>query len=263
MLSYDQGVTWSVIYSHIGGCVVEGLTETITIPKDAPSGDVLFGWNWFNHAGNREMYQNCAVITITGGGAGLTDQTKYPPPFIANAGINQCATVEGIDIVFPKPGAQVVYGGTYKGTTPTSGAGITGTNCEGAVSSGTSSNTTTTGSATAPDTSGSASASVPAGPADTSASSSAPGAATVSSSPASGSGSSLPAVAAVSDSATTSTGASPATATSPAQTKACKRKRSRSLSADVHGNVERRHERLVRKGTGRVAALPAEHITHA
>ena len=36
---------------------MEGLTESIEIPGDAPGGDVLFAWNWFNEEGNREMYE--------------------------------------------------------------------------------------------------------------------------------------------------------------------------------------------------------------
>lgn len=43
------------------------------------------------------MYMNCAVVTVQGGGSGLDG----PAPFVANAGVNQCATIEGIDTVFP------------------------------------------------------------------------------------------------------------------------------------------------------------------
>lgn len=55
VMSYDMGKTWNVIYSIMGGCVIESLTEAVTIPKEAPSGEALFGWNWFNKLGNREM----------------------------------------------------------------------------------------------------------------------------------------------------------------------------------------------------------------
>lgn len=40
---------------------------------------------------------NCAVVTVTGGGSGLTG----PAPFVANAGTNDCSTIEGVDVVFP------------------------------------------------------------------------------------------------------------------------------------------------------------------
>ena len=54
-MSYDNGASWNVIYSIIGGCLVEGLTQDVKIPADAPSGEALFAWNWFNLLGNREM----------------------------------------------------------------------------------------------------------------------------------------------------------------------------------------------------------------
>ncbi len=127
-LSYDQGATWTVIHSVIGGCMVEGLTDLpFTLPASAPSGTALFAWAWFNHLGNREMYQNCAVVTITGGGAGL----EGPTPFVANAGVNECHTLEGIDVVFPEPGSSVQYGGAYTSSKPTAPAGFTGSNCVG------------------------------------------------------------------------------------------------------------------------------------
>jgi hypothetical protein len=55
VLSYDQGKSWNVIYSIIGGCVIDGLTESVKIPEEAPSGEAIFGWTWFNKVGNREM----------------------------------------------------------------------------------------------------------------------------------------------------------------------------------------------------------------
>lgn len=73
--------------------------------------------------------QNCAVVDITNGGSGL-NPTDYPAPFVANAGVNQCSTIENVDPVFPNPGKNVKYGGAYAGTTPESGKGITGTGCD-------------------------------------------------------------------------------------------------------------------------------------
>ena len=129
-MSYDLGATWSVIFSYVGGCLIEGLTTSLTIPTDAPSGEALFSWSWFNLLGNREMYQNCAVVTITDGGNGLSAES-YPAPFVANAGVNECVTIEGTAVVFPNPGINVRYGGTYANTKPTTPAGFTGTNCVG------------------------------------------------------------------------------------------------------------------------------------
>lgn len=130
VMSYDYGQTWQVIFSYIGGCMVEGSTTEFTLPADAPNGEAMFGWNWFNRVGNREMYQNCAVVTITNGGGGLSPSV-YPVPFVANAGVNGCSTVEGQDPVFPEPGPNVRYGGAYAGGNAQSGLGITGSNCYG------------------------------------------------------------------------------------------------------------------------------------
>jgi hypothetical protein len=71
--------------------------------------------------------QNCASVEITGGGSGLTG----PAPFVANANVNECATIENIDVVFPNPGSSVKYGGSYASTRPTAPAGFSGSNCVG------------------------------------------------------------------------------------------------------------------------------------
>ena len=92
---------------------------------------------WFNNLGNREMYMNCAVVTISGGGSGnsggITDGKPDNPLiydnqgigkraelqrrdwggpglFIANIG-NGCTVPAGKDVLFPSPGSDVTYGG--------------------------------------------------------------------------------------------------------------------------------------------------------
>ncbi|ORX38345.1 hypothetical protein BD324DRAFT_578018 [Kockovaella imperatae] len=125
-LSYDDGKTWSVIQSYMGGCPIDSLSYDVEIPSDAPSGDAIFSWSWFNWEGNREMYQNCAVVTIQNGGSGL-DPIRYPPPFVANVDAAPgCATIEGVSVVFPNPGANVRYGGEYRDSKPTKPTGFTG-----------------------------------------------------------------------------------------------------------------------------------------
>lgn len=47
-LSYDSGKTWSTIWSYMGGCVLDKTTYDVVIPPEAPSGEVLFAWDWFN-----------------------------------------------------------------------------------------------------------------------------------------------------------------------------------------------------------------------
>lgn len=53
-LSYNNGVTFKVIKSIIGGCPIER-TYDFTVPSSAPGGQALLAWTWFNHEGNREM----------------------------------------------------------------------------------------------------------------------------------------------------------------------------------------------------------------
>ncbi|KAL8831993.1 MAG: hypothetical protein Q9170_005055 [Blastenia crenularia] len=70
--------TWKVINSIDGGCPSNhpgnvGDDPTgygadkfkFAIPPQIPTGDYTLAWTWFNKIGNREMYMNCAPITVT------------------------------------------------------------------------------------------------------------------------------------------------------------------------------------------------------
>lgn len=70
-LTYDLGKSFHVIESMLGNCPDPKKYE-FTIPSDAPSGKALLAWSWFNKIGNREMYMNCAMVTI-GGGSNSTE----------------------------------------------------------------------------------------------------------------------------------------------------------------------------------------------
>ncbi|KAF2209361.1 hypothetical protein CERZMDRAFT_47221, partial [Cercospora zeae-maydis SCOH1-5] len=114
-LSYDNGATFRVIKSIIGGCP---LTQTynFTIPSYAPDGNALLSWSWQNREGNREFYQNCAQIAIDPSSSQRERrhslETFQSLPFIWKAnleGINDCATREREDPVYPNPGPDVVY----------------------------------------------------------------------------------------------------------------------------------------------------------
>lgn len=113
-LSYDQGATWKAFKSFIGGCVgiQPGGSQAFqfTIPSGAPQGEALFGWTWFNHEGNREMYMNCAVVTIGSSKKLAKRSLSGPDMFIANIG-NGCSTAAGKDVYFPLPGSDVQFGG--------------------------------------------------------------------------------------------------------------------------------------------------------
>lgn len=62
-LSYDQGEKFSVIKSIIGSCPLAGEYRFV-VPTDAPAGEALLAWTWFNRLGYREMYMNCAQVII-------------------------------------------------------------------------------------------------------------------------------------------------------------------------------------------------------
>ncbi|KAK6513932.1 hypothetical protein TWF506_008362 [Arthrobotrys conoides] len=125
-ITYDNPPTkdsvFKVVQSYEGGCPIvnsgnlngnanEGLPEfNVQLPEGLKAGEAVFVWTWFNRIGNREMYMNCAPITI--GGSGSSDSTfnSLPDMFVANingAKNNACTTKEGVDIVFPNPGSNV------------------------------------------------------------------------------------------------------------------------------------------------------------
>jgi len=113
-LSYDGGKTFTVIESIIGGCPLQASYD-FTIPADSRPGEAIFSWTWFNQIGNREMYMNCAPVTIGGGGSSggakrAAAFTTRPQIFVANVG-NGCGTEEGAPVQIPNPGPDVVNGG--------------------------------------------------------------------------------------------------------------------------------------------------------
>lgn len=115
-LSFDGGKTFEVIKSYIGNCPADpNATLDFTMPADVQNGNAIFAWTWFNNTGNREMYMNCAAVTIGGGGGSKRKRTDIqkrgnrPGIFIANIGppANGCATTEHFDVEFPEPGDDV------------------------------------------------------------------------------------------------------------------------------------------------------------
>jgi hypothetical protein len=165
-ITYDKEPTKSsvfkVIHSIEGGCPIQGVagnngdnanavdpsTYSFKIPSTLPTGDATLAWTWFNKIGNREMYMNCAPITITAGSAkrdeedlearNVTqlmerDQAAFnalPNMFVANLG-NGCGTVDSKDTIFPNAGDSVE---TLAGSTTTDLKAPTGSACGAAVS---------------------------------------------------------------------------------------------------------------------------------
>ncbi|KAL2112994.1 hypothetical protein VUR80DRAFT_5754 [Thermomyces stellatus] len=138
-LSYDKGESFQVIQSIVGGCPVSGgASFDFTIPADAPNSDAaIFSWSWINKIGNREFYQNCAVVSISGGQDseggkrrrqdGSVAFKDRPEMFVANI-IDGCSTAEGTDVLFPDPGPDVLM--NTEGTPPE------GPNCGAPVQGG-------------------------------------------------------------------------------------------------------------------------------
>lgn len=121
-ISEDNGATFKVVKSYLGGCPIANASFKFNVPKETKTGRVLFAWTWFNNIGQREMYMNCAAITITGGGAGLSG---LPEIFKANIGTQSpgCITEENFDIQFPDPGLDVVTAPSARLKLPPSGCG--------------------------------------------------------------------------------------------------------------------------------------------
>ncbi|RJE22549.1 hypothetical protein PHISCL_05125 [Aspergillus sclerotialis] len=134
---------WMVIKSFEGGCPAKaegnlsGNDDTVfdfSIPEGISPGKYTLAWTWFNRIGNREMYMNCAPITVEGGSKkrdaeaetpGFTKRDNFPQMFVAN--INGCMTTEGYDITFPNPGSVVSKDGDPKNLLPQGQAACKGT----------------------------------------------------------------------------------------------------------------------------------------
>ncbi|KAF9974617.1 hypothetical protein BGZ73_001915 [Actinomortierella ambigua] len=87
-LSYDGGKKWVVIKEVLRECLrgnINPATYTIPvkIPKNAPSGRVIFQWLWNNAVGNRELYSNCIDMKIKGTNGGSLSGKE---PVIINYG---------------------------------------------------------------------------------------------------------------------------------------------------------------------------------
>jgi hypothetical protein len=121
-LSYDQGETFKVIKSMIGGCPLK-TSYDFTIPSYAPSGEALFAWSWQNKIGNREFYMNCAAVKVQGGQSkretSFDSMDSLPGIWKADLkSITECTTSEGESPVYPHPGPDVEYGDGFGSSSP-------------------------------------------------------------------------------------------------------------------------------------------------
>ncbi|KPV76822.1 uncharacterized protein RHOBADRAFT_6848, partial [Rhodotorula graminis WP1] len=109
-VSYDYMATQVVIASWIGDCPLKK-PYTFKVPEKLPGcSKCLFFWSWFNRTGNREMYQNAAVVSISGTSTSFTG----PQAFRMNTfGDGVCSLIAEEPVVFPAPGDQVIYGSGF------------------------------------------------------------------------------------------------------------------------------------------------------
>ncbi|KAL7266110.1 hypothetical protein RUND412_011357 [Rhizina undulata] len=82
------------------------------VPAGLPAGTAVVAWTWFNKIGNREMYMQCATVTISGSETSTAAFEALPEMFRANSG-NGCTVPEDVDaIAFKHPGPYVIGTGT-------------------------------------------------------------------------------------------------------------------------------------------------------
>ncbi|GIK00714.1 hypothetical protein Aspvir_004743 [Aspergillus viridinutans] len=149
-LKPSKDSTWMVIKSIEGGCpanvdgnmsggagAADPFEFNYTIPAGIEPGKYTLAWTWFNRIGNREMYMNCAPITVTSGStkrdaAPVAEKVEvekrsssFPAMFVAN--INGCTTKDGVDIRFPNPGDAVEYDGNPSNLQASGEAACSGT----------------------------------------------------------------------------------------------------------------------------------------
>ena len=136
-LSYDNGMTFRVIKSIIGGCPMSpGEQYHFTVPSYAPNGTALLAWSWVNLVGNREYYMNCAEVEVVDSAQVAQTKRNYDSkrrraddqfsnfldlPYLWKAnleGVNDCHTAEGVNVVYPQPGPDVVYGAGLSANSP-------------------------------------------------------------------------------------------------------------------------------------------------
>lgn len=121
----DKNSVWKVIKSIEGGCPAKNtkgnlgsdatlavpFTYDFDIPEKLAAGNYTLAWTWFNKVGNREMYMNCAPVTVTGNTGVDSYWQSLPDMFIANIKMDakdtndqMCTVPPNVDVKFPNPG---------------------------------------------------------------------------------------------------------------------------------------------------------------
>ncbi|KAF2215063.1 hypothetical protein CERZMDRAFT_36238, partial [Cercospora zeae-maydis SCOH1-5] len=113
-ISLDTEPTKDSVFKLIqvfeGGCPTSGAGNdgshpfTFKVPEGFPDGNATLAWTWYNKIGNREIYQNCAPITVTGGSDNHDVYDSLPEHYIINLPPSECSSVETSDQIIPFPG---------------------------------------------------------------------------------------------------------------------------------------------------------------
>ena len=101
---------FKVIHTFEGNCPpVNDAKLTFNIPKEFPNAEkATLAWTWFNFMGNREMYMNCAPISITGGSDSKDYYDSLPDMLVANVPATDCKTADNTNPQVPNPGEFVL-----------------------------------------------------------------------------------------------------------------------------------------------------------
>ena len=171
---------WMVIHSIEGGCPARGQAGNegdnanqidpdkydYTIPQGIQPGKYTLAWTWFNKIGNREMYMNCASVSIAGGSSkrdtsyneteeysipelSERDTPSFPSMFKANIPVSDCQTTDSMDLQFPDPGSSVEKAGTGQ-LAPPKGPNCGSAGAQPAASGGSSAPSAAAGGSTSP-----------------------------------------------------------------------------------------------------------------
>ncbi|KAK3708924.1 hypothetical protein LTR37_011254 [Vermiconidia calcicola] len=107
----DYNSQFKIIQVFEGGCPTssDGTTESFTfkIPEGFPNGQATLAWSWYNMIGNREMYMNCAPITVTGGSDSQDYYNSLPNMYVIAMPTSECTTSQdggSQSVIIPNPG---------------------------------------------------------------------------------------------------------------------------------------------------------------
>ncbi|KAK5675081.1 hypothetical protein LTS10_012155 [Elasticomyces elasticus] len=106
----DHTSEWKAFQIYEGGCPVNGdgndgtSNFTYTVPTGIKNGEYSLAWTWYNRVGNRELYMNCAPVTVTGGSESSDFYDSLPNTYVINQPTSECSSVESSNQLIPNPG---------------------------------------------------------------------------------------------------------------------------------------------------------------